>query len=206
MPGATFNFLNTKTNLSPGMVQAIYEYMSKFAVTKIYFQEQDTIHELHFHQRTMRSICNYHKINKMNEQELLTLAKSGDITAMVQLVYIYDTGNGAEKDEAKAFKWCLQGAIHGSPVCLLELINKYKNGLGVRKNVEKAQRLESLRRSTASKYDIKKQIEKIADEIDVTISMPESLYSELSYLAAQQDRTISELIGKKITGEYFYDY
>lgn len=36
----------SKPNISPEMARTVYEYISKFAVTKIYFQEQDITHEL----------------------------------------------------------------------------------------------------------------------------------------------------------------
>ncbi len=132
-----------------------------------------------------------------NEGELITLAESGNIIAMYQLICRYDNGYEMKKDKKQAFNWCIKAAIAGSKECLFELIDRYKKGLGVKKNIEKAKRLENLVNLGTSRYEIKKKIEEIINSVDITISIPETLYKELNFLAENQSKTISELIDEK---------
>ena len=65
---------------------------------------------------------------------LKPLAAKGNTDAQLQLVKMYEYGQGAEQNLSESAKWCTKAAEHGNAKAQLMLGDKYKYGSGVDQN------------------------------------------------------------------------
>lgn len=65
-------------------------------------------------------------------------AKQGDITAQYNLGYLYEQGQGVDKNLQKAFKWYEKAAKQGYVDAQYNVATFYYTGRGVQKNLQKA--------------------------------------------------------------------
>lgn len=87
------------------------------------------------------------KAQKQETQEeymdrMFSLAESGDVSALLNLGYMYIYGqNGLEMNYKKAFEYYRLAADQGNDVALNNLGSMYYGGVGIKKDVEKAAQL-----------------------------------------------------------------
>jgi len=67
-------------------------------------------------------------------RENLMPAQQGDAKAQVFVAYLYETGQGVNRNYAKAAEWYSRAARQGNPVAQTQLGNMYRLGRGVPQN------------------------------------------------------------------------
>jgi len=77
----------------------------------------------------METLAKFSKIKKIQP-----LADAGNAEAQYKLAAIYETGDGASKNQKKAFDWYLKSAEKGFGASQYKVGSMYASGVGVRQN------------------------------------------------------------------------
>lgn len=105
-------------------------------------------------------------------EEVKALAEEGDVQSQARLAYYYDTGQGGEKNLAKAIEWYQVAATNGDVYSQWALAMKYLKGEGVPMDARKASPLlESL--AELNYTDAQYQLGKLLTDEDQAPSDPE---------------------------------
>lgn len=74
--------------------------------------------------------CSTHPPSE-NIASIVQKAEAGDVDAQAEIGYLYQYGDGVEKDSSEAFKWNLKAANQGSPMAQHNLAVMYDEGVDI---------------------------------------------------------------------------